>query len=110
MEDDDERGDTAAIGASIRAAKKTQRPVRIGEAQPKPASGKKAAKQKKKAARVSGAGASFDRELGQKGAREGVRARKGDAIGGMGKKRPAKPAAKGAVKGAVKGGKGLKRR
>jgi ATP-dependent RNA helicase DDX27 len=97
-EEDEERGDIGAISASVRAAKKTQRPVKIGEAQPKRQQAKKVAKRKKAAGRVTGA--SFERDLGQKGAREGVRARKGDVIAGIGKKKTGKVAerSKGAKK------------
>ncbi|EIN13726.1 DEAD-domain-containing protein [Punctularia strigosozonata HHB-11173 SS5] len=90
MEEETESGERPAIAASIRSAKKAQRPVKIGEAQPKlsdRAREKKA--QKKRAARRRSGG--FDQELGQKGSRnEGVRAHKGDKIGGMGKKKGGK--------------------
>lgn len=86
-EDADESG---AIKAAIRSAKKTQRPAKIGEKQAvlpsnKQKSKDKARKQKKIMSRSTSV---FDKDLGQRStsAREGVRAKKGDKIGGMGKK------------------------
>ena len=91
MEDDDERGESGAIKAAVRSAKKAARPAKIGEPERRVMSTKK---NKKKAARSksvtrSKAGA-FEKELGQRPAREGVRAKKGDVIGGMGKKKGGK--------------------
>jgi ATP-dependent RNA helicase DDX27 len=90
MEEDKESGDVGAISASIRSAKKAGRPARIGEPErraPTKRDKKRDRKSKaKKAVRVSRAG--FDQELGHKKGtlNEGVRAKRGDAIGGMGKK------------------------
>jgi ATP-dependent RNA helicase DDX27 len=81
-----EEGNSGAIAAAIRSAKKSHRPVKIGEAEPK--TGKTKAK-KRKAPRVSAG--EFDREMGSTKSREGVRARKGDAVGGMSKKSKRKP-------------------
>jgi ATP-dependent RNA helicase DDX27 len=76
--EDNEAGTSAAVSAAIRAAKKGQRPVKIGEAQPSSTSSKRArSKSKKSSTRKPG----FERDLGQPAAREGARARKGDAIG-----------------------------
>lgn len=90
LEDDNERGDAGAIAASIRSAKKAGRPAPIGEPERRLAkrtkSKDKSVKRKKPIGRVASAG--FDRDLGQKkGPSEGVRARRGDVVGGMGKKK-----------------------
>jgi ATP-dependent RNA helicase DDX27 len=87
MQDDEELGDGGAVKAAIRSAKKAARPTKIGV----PTSKSKGKSNKSGARRVTArAGGAFDRDLGQKGSsggrREGVRAKKGDAIGGMGKK------------------------
>ena len=87
--------ETGAIKAAIRSAKKSQRPVKIGEKQPRlPSKAKskdnKARNKKQKAAGGAKGVSVFDKEIGQRPAarREGVRAKKGDKIGGMGKKGP----------------------
>jgi ATP-dependent RNA helicase DDX27 len=86
MMEDKEEGNAGAMAAAIRSAKKTIRPVKIGEIQPKT----KATKGKKrKGPRASAAG--FDRDMGSAKSREGARARKTDAVGGMGKKTKHKP-------------------
>ncbi|GJE86099.1 DEAD-domain-containing protein [Phanerochaete sordida] len=93
MEEDAE--ETGAIKAAIRSAKKTQRPAKIGEKQTQLTSSKNKSREKRKRQKVTaGKGSAFDKDLGQRGsgsaggaaAREGVRAKKGDKIGGMGKK------------------------
>ena len=89
MEEDAQ--ETGAIKAAIRSAKKTQRPVKIGEKQtqlPSKAKSKDKARQKRKV--MAKGGSAFDKDLGQRPAakREGVRAKKSDKIGGMGKKGP----------------------
>ena len=92
MEEDAD--ETGAIKAAIRAAKKTQRPAKIGEKQPSLPSSKQKSKDKaRKAKSISRSTSVFDKDLGQRAgasssaaAREGVRAKKGDKIGGMGKK------------------------
>ncbi|KIM85227.1 hypothetical protein PILCRDRAFT_5570 [Piloderma croceum F 1598] len=87
-EDDEELGDSSAMKAAIRSAKKAARPVKIGvpEKRTSKPKGEKSGSIKVKAR----AGGAFDRDIEQKagnsGRREGVRAQKGDAIGGMGKK------------------------
>ena len=91
MEED--QGENGAIKAAIRSAKKTQRPARIGEKQPSLPSSKQKSKDKaRKSKAISRSTSVFDKDLGQRStstssaAREGVRAKKGDKIGGMGKK------------------------
>ncbi|KAI0724541.1 P-loop containing nucleoside triphosphate hydrolase protein [Cerioporus squamosus] len=87
MEDD--ATETGAIRAAVRSAKKASRPAKIGEPERRNTSTKK--DKKKKAARSRSAkGGAFDKEMGQRAAREGVRAKKGDVIGGMGKKKGGK--------------------
>ncbi|KAJ7783807.1 DEAD-domain-containing protein [Mycena maculata] len=85
-EEDEELGDDGATKAAIRSAKKSARPTKIGVLVPRKPT-KKAARNahKKVTARTGGA---FDRDLGHKGGSsgEGVRSKKGDAVGRMGKK------------------------
>ncbi|KAI0365236.1 DEAD-domain-containing protein [Pilatotrama ljubarskyi] len=91
MEEDD-AAESGAIRAAVRSAKKASRPAKIGEPERRPASSKK--KDKKKAARskrvTKQKGGAFEKDLGQRPVREGVRAKKGDVIGGMGKKKGGK--------------------
>ncbi|KAJ7487619.1 DEAD-domain-containing protein [Mycena galericulata] len=86
MAEDEELGDDRATKAAIRSAKKSARPAKIGVQVPRKPN-KKAGRngRKKITARTGGA---FDRDLGQKGGNsgEGVRAKKGDAVGRVGKK------------------------
>ncbi|TFK41137.1 DEAD-domain-containing protein [Crucibulum laeve] len=85
MEEDKEMGDDKALNAAIRLAKKANRPSKIGVPEPLSAKNRKAAKKRSKARTKSG-GSTFESDLGQKpNAREGIRAKKGDAIS-MGKK------------------------
>lgn len=96
MEEDDGSGDRKAVDAAIRSAKKAARPSKIGI--PEKRDAKKASK--KKAKRKVTKGGNFGSEMGQRGAGktlgEGIRAKKGDTIGGMKK--------------GGKGGKGVKRK
>lgn len=116
MEEDD-AGETAVIRAAVRSAKKAIRPSKIGLPEPRVDRKSKSKDREKKrkpapaGAKVTGKGGIFDRDMGEKrragggpstGGREGARARKGDAIGGMGKK-GGKGGAKGATKGRKKG-------
>ncbi|KZT74641.1 DEAD-domain-containing protein [Daedalea quercina L-15889] len=98
MEEDDAGGESGAIRAAVRSAKKASKPAKIGEPERRPAAiSKKREKNKerklrgKAAARIGGA---FDKDHGQRRAKEGVRAKKGDVIGGMGKKKGGKRKAK----------------
>lgn len=72
------------VNAAIRAAKKSARPVKIGEPERRASAKEKRTKKggKGKAAANTGQGI-FVKDLGQ---REGVRALKGDAIGRVGKR------------------------
>jgi ATP-dependent RNA helicase DDX27 len=93
IEDDKELGDSTAVKAAIRSAKKAARPAKIGVPDKRPSkSNGKAKRPGQKVTPRSGSG--FDRDFGQKGessgTREGVRAKKGDTIGGMGKKKGGK--------------------
>lgn len=97
-EDDEELGDRGAVHAAIRSAKKAARPAKIGVPEKRPTKSKSKDRKpgpKKVTARVGGA---FDRDFGQKGSpagrREGVRAKKGDTVGGMGRKKGSKPRTK----------------
>lgn len=92
MEDD--VGETGAIRAAVRSAKKAIRPMKIGESQKSlPQTKKKRADKKSGPKAKSRNGGAFDKEMGQRGTTsgEGVRAKKGDIIGGMGKKKGGKP-------------------
>lgn len=85
-EDDDDHG---AVNASIRSAKKAQRPVKIGMPENKLT---KVKKSKPKPKRASGGKPSggFDQDMGQRSkgfAQEGTRAKKGDTVGRVGKKK-----------------------
>lgn len=82
-EEDAEIGDTGAVNAAIRSAKKAARPTKIGSLK-RPTQKPSPSKPSKK--RSTKKGSNFDRDLGQKTRNEGVRATKGDKIGGMGKK------------------------
>ena len=84
--------ETGAIRAAVRSAKKAYRPVKIGEKESKPLRSKASKKQRKKSGAKTGGG--FDKDLGQRSSREGVRAKKGDIIGGMNKKKGGKRKAK----------------
>jgi ATP-dependent RNA helicase DDX27 len=83
LEDDKELGQTGVVNAAIRSAKKAARPAKIGIPVHRSVSTSKRTKARKGTSKAGGA---FDRDLSSKAARsEGVRAKKGDAIGGMGK-------------------------
>jgi len=75
------------MNAAIRSAKKAARPAKIGVPEKRMSKSKGKSGPIKVKARAGGA---FDRDIEQKagnsGRREGVRAKRGDAIGGMGKK------------------------
>ena len=89
MEDD--VGETGAIRAAVRAAKKSYQPAKIGEPAKRSSTGSKKRSTKKRPAVSAAPGkGKFDKELGQRSAREGVRAKKSDIIGGMGKKKGSK--------------------
>jgi ATP-dependent RNA helicase DDX27 len=96
MEEDEEEGNNGAVKAAIRSAKKASRPSKIGEPERRPQKAKSKDKKKKTKGKkvTSRVGGVFDRDLGSKASRhEGVRAKKGDAVGGMkpkGRKQKAK--------------------
>ncbi|KAL1697166.1 P-loop containing nucleoside triphosphate hydrolase protein [Schizophyllum commune] len=99
LANEEDEADTNAVAAAIRSAKKASRPTKIGLPEARTAkSGKN--KKKGKPVKVTGkrAGGTFDRDLGQKGAKssssEGIRAKKSDAVGRVGKK-PGKRKGKG---------------
>lgn len=86
LEDDDDAAETGAIKAAVRSAKKAARPAKIGEPERRQPSRKAEKKAKTKKIAKSTTKGGFDKDLSQKSSREGVRAKKGDKIGGMGKK------------------------
>lgn len=78
-EEDEAVGDGKALNAAIRSAKKASRPSKIGL----PDTASRHAKSKGAARKKSRVG--FEKDLGQRNT-EGTRAKRGDSIGGMGKK------------------------
>ncbi|KAI8995616.1 DEAD-domain-containing protein [Trametes punicea] len=90
--EEDDAAESGAIRAAVRSAKKASRPAKIGEPERRPPSSRK--KDKKRATRsktiTKQKGSAFEKDLGQRPVREGVRAKKGDVIGGMGKKKGGK--------------------
>ncbi|KAJ6519840.1 DEAD-domain-containing protein [Mycena sanguinolenta] len=83
MEEDKEIGDDRATQAAIRSAKKSARTPKIGVPLPRAVNKAKSSRKRVK----SRAGGAFERDLGQKGVTgEGVRSKKGDAPGRVGKK------------------------
>lgn len=94
MEDDEELGDDGAVKAAIRSAKKAARPAKIGVPEKRAVKSKSKSKKSKTKVTTRRAGGAFDQDLGQKGSggkgHEGVRAKKGDVIGGMSKKKGGK--------------------
>ncbi|KAG1750011.1 DEAD-domain-containing protein [Suillus paluster] len=89
LEADKELGETGAVNAAIRSAKKAARPAKIGIPGHQNAPTSKRTKARKGTLRT-GSGA-FDRDLSSKAAKgEGVHAKKGDTIGGMGKRKGGK--------------------
>lgn len=93
MEEDDAAPESGTIRAAVRSAKKAARPARIGEPERRPINNKKAKDKNRKSShkKVSAkSGSAFEKDLGQRSSREGVRSKKGDVIGGMGKKKGGK--------------------
>jgi ATP-dependent RNA helicase DDX27 len=89
MEDINETGNSGELNAAIRSAKKAARPAKIGISVPLAALSSQGKSKVKKSGKklTTRTSSGFDRELGQiPGRGEGTRAKKGDAIGGMGKK------------------------
>ncbi|KAF8922538.1 DEAD-domain-containing protein [Mucidula mucida] len=85
MEDDAEMGDSRAVEASIRSAKKSARPSKIGVPERRSVNTKSKSRKPPKATRSSTG--TFDRDLGQRAAHEGARSKKGVSAG-SGKKGP----------------------
>ena len=88
MEVDKEIGDNANLNAAIRSAKKAAKPGKIGMALSKgPTQRKHGQKSKARSSTVS----TFEQDLSTRSARsEGIRAKKGDAVAGMGKRKNGK--------------------
>ncbi|KDR82696.1 hypothetical protein GALMADRAFT_238187 [Galerina marginata CBS 339.88] len=80
MEEDKELGDSKSLNAAIRSAKKAARPPKIGEPERKVS--KPSKKKQKSSPKKPRTGSSFESDLGQKSksSREGIRAKKGDAV------------------------------
>lgn len=94
MEEDDTVEDKGAIRAAVRSAKKAAMPAKIGEPERRTSSlSKKKEKTRERKLRGKASariGRTFDKDMSQRTAKEGVRAKKGDVIGGMGKKKGGK--------------------
>lgn len=90
--EEDEVGESGAIKAAVRSAKKASRPAKIGEPERRPGKSRPKAEKKRRAPSKTKAraGGAFEQEMGKRPAREGVRAKKGDGVGGFGKKKPGK--------------------
>lgn len=88
MEVDKEIGDNAGLNAAIRSAKKAAKPGRIGMTLSKgPTQPKLGPKSKGRSRSVS----AFGQDLSARKARgEGIRAKRGDAVGRMGKRKDRK--------------------
>ena len=86
---EEDAGETRAVQAAIRSAKKAGRPTKIGLPEARP--GKSKSKEKRKEKTVGRKGL-FDSEIGGKrkqshsGAQEGARAKRSDTVKGFGKK------------------------
>lgn len=88
MEVDKELGDNAGLNAAIRSAKKAARPGKIGLALNKGPTQLKHGPMSKARSRTDSA---FEQDLsGRRARHEGIRAKKGDAVGGMGKRKDGK--------------------
>jgi ATP-dependent RNA helicase DDX27 len=84
MEEDDDNG---AVNAAIRSAKKAARPTKIGIPEARPTKVKKKVKPSKNRATTNRKSGGFDQDMGQRMKTEGARAKKGDAVGRIGKKK-----------------------
>lgn len=86
-EEDAKLNDDSAIKAAIRVAKRGQRPTKVGEPEPRTyrKEQQKAKNARKRKATKVGKGTGFGREADEvpKRSREGTRARRGDAMGGV---------------------------
>jgi len=82
---DEEMGDTGALKAAIRSAKRSARPTKIGVPVKRALNPKE--KNKKSGRRVTSRVGAFEKDLGQTTVKgEGMRAKKGDMIGRTGKR------------------------
>lgn len=90
MEEDEAEGNHKGVDAAIRSVKRSSRPTKIGLPEPKLDKKKKDRKSAKAGGKKKGG--AFENDMGQRAKGEGVRAKKGDVIGGMkkGGKRKAK--------------------
>jgi ATP-dependent RNA helicase DDX27 len=86
-EEDAELGNEGAVKAAIRSTKKSMRPSKIGEPERHLIKSSKTKEKKSRRKSGLGKGGVFDRDMGDKSRHEGARAKKGDVIGGMGKKK-----------------------
>ena len=91
LKEDAEMGETGAMKAAIRSAKRESRPNKIGLPERPRDARKTKGKEKKNRKKERGNKIGFEKELGVKrksavGGREGTRAKKGDALG-SGKKK-----------------------
>jgi len=88
IEAEQEPGQKGAIDAAIRSAKRQARPGKVGTVQMKNTASMSDGRKKVASKVTSRVGGAFNQDLSAK--REGIRARKGDAIGGMGRQKGGK--------------------
>lgn len=87
MEVDKELGDNTGLNAAIRSAKKAAKPGKIGMALSKgPTQAMRGSVSKAK----SHTSSAFDRDLSARARHEGIRAKKGDVVGRIGKRKGGK--------------------
>ncbi|VDB99617.1 unnamed protein product [Peniophora sp. CBMAI 1063] len=82
MEEDAAEGNRKGVDAAIRSVKKSSRPTKLGLPEPK-ADKKKSRSAKTKTKQSGKKSGAFESDMGQRVKGEGVRAKKGDVIGGM---------------------------
>lgn len=80
---EEDKTDLNALGASIRNAKKSMRPTKIGMPEPRPQTVEPKGARRGLKKQQNG---SFDRDLGQHTRTEGIRSKKGDPVGRAGKR------------------------
>lgn len=86
MANEEDAEETPAIRAAVRSAKKAARPTKIGEPERRAGPTKKREKKARAKQRVAKVGGAFEKDMGQRAVREGVRAKKSDSVG-SGKKK-----------------------
>ncbi|TFY71055.1 hypothetical protein EVG20_g1953 [Dentipellis fragilis] len=84
LEEDENSNDRKAVDAAIRSVKKASKPARIGEPEKRDSKRSNASQKRRKSKSSGKPSGAFERDMGQRSAGgEGVRAKRGDVIGGM---------------------------